>query len=73
MTTPLALHGVIVKANGEKINIVVGEDENDPVLYITDLLPHLGKDQMEKKAAEVVTGEALNAVIGSIPLLRKSA
>lgn len=68
VTTPLALHGVIVKANGEKINIVVGEDENDPVLYITDLLPHLGKDQMEKKAAEVVTGEALNAVIGSIPL-----
>ncbi|EGD50426.1 peptidase M18 aminopeptidase I [Thermoanaerobacter ethanolicus JW 200] len=68
VTIPLALHGVIVKANGEKINIVVGEDENDPVLYITDLLPHLGKDQMEKKAAEVVTGEALNAVIGSIPL-----
>ncbi|HHY80953.1 MAG TPA: aminopeptidase [Thermoanaerobacter sp.] len=68
VTIPLALHGVIVKANGEKINIVVGEDENDPVLYITDLLPHLGKDQMEKKAAEVVTGEALNVVIGSIPL-----
>ncbi|HHW57723.1 MAG TPA: aminopeptidase [Clostridia bacterium] len=68
VTIPLALHGVIVKANGEKINIVVGEDENDPVLYITDLLPHLGKDQMEKKASEVVTGEALNAVVGSIPL-----
>ena len=67
VTIPLALHGVIVKANGEKINIVVGEDENDPVLYITDLLPHLGKDQMEKKAAEAVTGEALNAVVGSIP------
>lgn len=68
VTIPLALHGVIVKANGEKINIVVGEDENDPVLYITDLLPHLGKEQMEKKAAEAVTGEALNAVVGSIPL-----
>jgi len=68
VTIPLALHGVIVKSNGEKINIVVGEDENDPVLYITDLLPHLGKDQMEKKASEVVTGEALNAVVGSIPL-----
>ncbi len=67
MTIPLALHGVIVKANGEKINIILGEDENDPVFYITDLLPHLGKDQMEKKAAEAVTGEALNAVVGSIP------
>lgn len=67
VTIPLALHGVIVKANGEKINIILGEDENDPVFYITDLLPHLGKDQMEKKAAEAVTGEALNAVVGSIP------
>ncbi|MGB9780032.1 aminopeptidase [Caldanaerobacter sp.] len=68
VTIPLALHGVVIKSNGEKINIVVGEDEGDPVLYITDLLPHLGKDQMEKKASEAVTGEALNALVGSMPL-----
>jgi aspartyl aminopeptidase len=68
VTIPLALHGVVIKSNGEKVNIVVGEDEGDPVLYITDLLPHLGKDQMEKKASEVVTGEALNALVGSMPL-----
>jgi len=68
VTVPLALHGVVIKANGEKVNIVIGEDENDPVLYISDLLPHLGKDQMEKKASEVITGEALNAIVGSIPM-----
>lgn len=68
VTIPLALHGVIIKADGEKINVVLGEDESDPVLYITDLLPHLGKDQMEKKMAEAISGEALNAIIGSIPL-----
>ncbi|MGB9679180.1 MAG: aminopeptidase [Thermoanaerobacteraceae bacterium] len=68
VTIPLALHGVVIKANGEKVNIVIGEDENDPVLYISDLLPHLGKDQMEKKASEVITGEALNAIVGSIPM-----
>lgn len=68
VTIPLSLHGVIIKADGEKINIVLGEDDNDPVLYITDLLPHLGKEQMEKKMGEAVSGEALNAVIGSVPL-----
>lgn len=66
-TIPLALHGVIVKTNGEKVRINIGEDENDPVFVITDLLPHLGQAQMEKKAKEVIEGEALNILIGNIP------
>lgn len=67
VTLPLALHGVLVKSNGEKIDIVIGEDENDPVFFITDLLPHLAKDQMGKKMDEGITGEGLNVLIGSIP------
>ncbi|MDI3312059.1 MAG: aminopeptidase, partial [Thermoanaerobacterium sp.] len=68
VTIPLALHGVVIKESGEKVVFNLGEDEKDPVLYITDLLPHLGKDQMDKKASDVVTGEALNPVIGNMPL-----
>ncbi|MDD2447844.1 MAG: aminopeptidase [Tissierellia bacterium] len=64
---PLALHGVIFNKKGEKINIVIGEDENDPVFYITDLLPHLAKEQMDKKMGEGIIGESLNVLIGSIP------
>jgi len=64
---PLSIHGVIVKGNGELINIVVGEDEIDPVLTITDLLPHLAQEQMAKKMSEGITGEGLNVLIGSIP------
>ncbi|MBM7614836.1 aminopeptidase [Alkaliphilus hydrothermalis] len=64
---PLAIHGVMIKANGEKINIVIGEDEKDPVFYITDLLPHLASDQMGKKMGEGITGEGLNILIGNIP------
>ncbi len=64
---PLAIHGVIVKTNGEKIKICIGEDEKDPIFTITDLLPHLAQDQMKKKASEVVEGEDLNLLIGSIP------
>lgn len=67
VTLPLALHGIVVKEDGEKINIVIGEDEKDPVFFITDLLPHLAKDQMEKKMSEGITGEGLNVLIGSIP------
>ncbi|MDG2769862.1 aminopeptidase, partial [Vibrio parahaemolyticus] len=64
---PLALHGVAFNKAGEKVNLVIGEDENDPVLYITDLLPHLAKDQMQKKLEEGIVGEDLNVIIGSIP------
>jgi len=64
---PLALHGVVIKKDGSSINIVIGEDENDPVLMITDLLPHLGKDQAKKTLGEAFTGENLNILIGSRP------
>jgi Aspartyl aminopeptidase len=67
LTIPLAIHGVIIKSNGDILNIVVGEDEIDPVLTITDLLPHLAHDQMQKKMSEAITGEGLNILIGSIP------
>ena len=66
-TIPLAIHGVIVKSNGEKIEICIGEDENDPIFTITDLLPHLAQEQMEKKLREGIPGENLNLLIGSIP------
>src|SRR5690606_32194657 len=67
VTLPLALHGVVINKDGEKINVVIGEEENDPVFFITDLLPHLAKDQMAKTMAEGITGEGLNVLIGSIP------
>ena len=67
VTMPLALHGVVAKENGEMIDISIGEDEDDPVFFITDLLPHLAKDQMEKKMGEGITGEGLNVLFGSIP------
>lgn len=73
VTIPLALHGVVVKKGGEKVNVVIGEDENDPVLYITDLLIHLSADQMEKKLAKGIEGEDLNVLIGSQPIEDKEA
>ncbi len=66
-TIPLAIHGVIVKSSGEKININIGESEDDPIFTITDLLPHLAQEQMEKKLKDGVSGEDLNLLIGSIP------
>ena len=67
-TIPLSIHGVIVKANGEKIEINIGEKDTDPIFTITDLLPHLAMDQMEKKLKNGIEGEALNLLIGSIPM-----
>ena len=66
-TIPLSLHGVIVKPNGEKIEVNIGEDESDPIFTITDLLPHLASEQMERKLKEGIQGEELNLLIGSIP------
>ncbi|MBR1802689.1 MAG: aminopeptidase [Clostridia bacterium] len=66
-TIPLAIHGVIVKTTGEKITINIGENEEDPIFTITDLLPHLAQDQMKKKLADGIEGEDLNLLIGSIP------
>ena len=64
---PLALHGTVMKADGTTVDIVVGEDETDPVFYIDDLLPHLAAQQMKKPAAEVIAGEQLNILSGSRP------
>ncbi len=68
VTLPLAIHGVVVKKDGTKISIVIGEDEMDPVVGISDLLIHLAADQMGKKASTVIEGEDLNVLIGSQPL-----
>ena len=65
---PLALHGIVVKKDGTKINVVIGEDDNDPVLGISDLLIHLSAEQLQKKANEVIAGEDLNVLVGNIPL-----
>ena len=68
VTIPLALHGVVAKKDGTVVNISVGEDENDPVFCISDILIHLGHDRMDKKASEVVEGEQLDVIIGGRPL-----
>ena len=68
LTLPLALHGVICKKDGSTVEVRIGEDPFDPVLYITDLLPHLGSEQMGKKASEFVPGEALDVLAGNRPL-----
>ena len=65
-TIPLAMHGLIVKSNGDKINITYGEDETEPTLMITDLPPHLSQAQDERKLKEGITGEELNIMVGSI-------
>ena len=66
-TIPLSIHGVICKSDGEKVEVNIGEDENDPIFTITDLLPHLAQDQMEKKLRNGINGEDLNLLVGSIP------
>lgn len=68
VTLPLALHGVVVKKDGTKIDVVIGEDDKDPVVGISDLLIHLSQDQLQKKANAVIEGEDLNILVGSIPL-----
>ncbi|NLK24496.1 MAG: aminopeptidase [Clostridiales bacterium] len=68
VTLPLAIHGVAVKKNGARVSVVIGEDEDDPVVGISDLLVHLSQTQLEKKGNKVVEGEDLNVLIGSIPL-----
>jgi aspartyl aminopeptidase len=65
---PLALHGVVVKKDGAAVNVVIGEDENDPVVGISDLLIHLAQEQMSKKASEVVGGENLDIILCGRPI-----
>jgi aspartyl aminopeptidase len=69
VTIPLAIHGVVVKKDGSTVEINVGEDENDPVFFVSDLLIHLAQEQLEKKANKVIEGEALDIVVGNKPLL----
>lgn len=66
-TIPLSLHGVIVKNDGTKVTVRIGEDEGDPVFCVSDLLPHLATAQMKRAATEIVKGEELNILIGSRP------
>jgi len=67
VTIPLAIYGTVMKADGQQIDIAIGDDENDPVFCITDLLPHLAKDQNDKKLSDAFEGENLNVIIGSLP------
>jgi aspartyl aminopeptidase len=68
VSLPLAIHGIVAKKDGQVVDIVIGEDENDPVVGISDLLIHLSKEQMEKKLSDAITGEDLNICLGSMPL-----
>ena len=67
VATPLALHGVMVKADGEVVNVTIGEDESDPVFYINDLLPHLARKQATEPLGTAISGETLNILIGGLP------
>ena len=68
VTIPLAIHGVVVKKDGTSVNVAIGEDANDPVVGISDLLIHLSADQLQKPAAKVIEGEDLDVTFGSMPL-----
>ena len=69
VTLPLAIHGVVVKKDGTTVEVNIGEEEDDPVFFISDLLIHLAGEQLEKKAAKVIEGEALDIIVGNKPLL----
>lgn len=64
---PLALHGVVVTADGKNVDVVIGEDSADPVFYVNDLLPHLAQEQMARTMASAIPGESLNILVGGIP------
>ena len=66
-SVPLALHGVVFKADGEMVKINIGDDDGDPQFYITDLLPHLGREQYKKTLNEAFPGESLNIIVGTLP------
>ena len=68
VTLPLALHGVVVKKDLSTVEINIGEDEDDPVFFISDLLIHLASEQMDKKGAKVIEGDQLDVIVGSMPL-----
>ena len=68
VTIPLAMHGVVIKKDGTKVEINIGEAEDDPIFMISDLLPHLGMKQGDRKLAEGITGEELNIIVASLPI-----
>ncbi len=68
LAMPLALHGVVVKQDGEIVNITIGEKDDDPVMYITDLLPHLARAEASKPLSQAFQGEKLNVLVGSRPV-----
>jgi aspartyl aminopeptidase len=69
VTLPLAIHGVVVKKDGTTLEINIGDNDDDPVFFVSDLLIHLAQEQLEKKAAKVIEGEALDIIIGSRPIV----
>ena len=69
VTIPLAIHGVVVKKDGTIVEVSVGEKEEDPVFFVSDLLIHLAQEQLEKKANKVIEGEALDIIVGNRPLV----
>ena len=69
---PLALHGVVIRADGTEVSVTVGEDEGDPVFYINDLLPHLGADQGKQPLSSAISGESLNILVGGLPFADSS-
>ena len=69
VTIPLSLYGVVVKKDGTVVDVVIGEDDNDPVVGISDLLIHLAAEQLDKKAAKVIEGENLDVTLGNMPLV----
>lgn len=68
-TVPLTMHGIVGRKNGEMVEITIGEEEGEPQFCITDLLPHLAKEQNERKLSEGIKGEELNIIVGTIPFL----
>ena len=68
---PLSLHGVVIKADGERVDVIIGEDDNDPVFYINDLLPHLAQKQAQEPLRNAIPGETLNILIGGLPYADK--
>lgn len=69
VTIPLSLYGVVAKKDGTVVDVVIGEDDNDPVVGISDLLIHLAAEQLDKKAAKVIEGENLDVTLGNMPLV----
>ena len=72
-TLPLAIHGLVCKKDGSVVNVVIGEDKTDPVFCISDILPHLAQEQVQKKASEFITGEDLDLIMGSSVPVKKDA